>query len=82
MTKMSKSRIEPYDGKEPKRRKWTERAYPFAEMKIGDKLFETESLKYFRTAASIYFRDRPTKDYMTETIVRNGVKGVLLTRLR
>ena len=75
MTKMSEPYLPP--------RKWTSRKYPFHELKVGDQLFvEISQRKYFRSAASGWFRSRPTMDYMTVTTVRNGVKGVLLTRMR
>jgi hypothetical protein len=61
--------------------KWNPRAYPFETLPIGGEIFQTESLAYFRTAASNYFRAHPRKTYMTETVVREGKKGVLLTRL-
>ena len=74
MTKMSEPIL-------PKR-KWTKRDYPFKDMQVGDSIFVWESQKYFRSAASNYFRDRPTKDYTTETVIRNGRKGILLTRMK
>jgi len=61
--------------------KWNPRAYPFEDLPIGGEIFQTESLAYFRTAASNFFRAHPRRTYMTETVTRDEKKGVLLTRL-
>ena len=62
----------------PKR--WTKREYPFHTLKVGDQMWETESLGYFRTAASRYFKNSPRKTYASWTLTRNGQKGVLVER--
>jgi len=62
----------------PKR--WTKRKYPFDKLKVGEQLWETDSLAYFRTAASKYFRNSPKKTYASWTLTRNGVKGILVER--
>jgi hypothetical protein len=75
--------IEPYiDGEGVPDKKWTERNYPFANMLPGDKLFVTESIAYFRSEASRWFRKNRPKAYQTRTVTRDGIKGVLLTRIR
>jgi hypothetical protein len=61
--------------------KWNRRNYRFDDLPIGGEIFQTESLYYFRTAASTYFTGKPRKQYMTETVTRGGKKGILLTRL-
>lgn len=58
-------------------RLWTRRDWPFAEMQIGDSIFETKSLGYFRTAAASYFNNTPRKTYMT----KKDKEGLLLYRL-
>jgi len=77
---MTEYHIERHDGGEVPPGPWTHRNYPFPDMKPGDKLFVSESTQYFRVAASNYFRGT-RKKYSTKTVVRAGVKGVLLTRL-
>lgn len=74
--------IEPYDGEGVEPKKWTPRHYPFADMLPGDKLFVSESIAYFRSEASRWFRENRPKEYQTRTITRDGVRGVLLTRIR
>ena len=74
--------IEPYDGEGIPDAKWTRRSYPFADMLPGDKIFETESIPYFRSEASRWFKLNRPKRYQTRTVTRDGVKGVLLTRVK
>lgn len=61
--------------------KWIRRNYGFDSLPVGGEIFQTESLFYFRTAASNYFGSKARKQYMTQTVTRDGKKGILLTRL-
>lgn len=61
-------------------RPWTRREWDFAGMQIGDSIFETESLGYFRTAAASYFNSTKHKTYFTRKGERDGKKGLILYR--
>ncbi len=60
---------------------WNRRDYPFDKLKVGDWIEQTESIPYFRSAASVWYKLHNRQKYTTKTTVMNGVKTVRLTRI-
>jgi len=61
--------------------RWVPRNWDFTKLQIGEKIETFDSLGYFRTKASKYFKHTRRKTYSTFAIERNGRKGLRLVRM-
>jgi hypothetical protein len=61
--------------------KWNPRDWAFEKLQVGDELVTFDSLGYFRTKATRYFKSTRRKTYTTFSIEREGRKGLRLVRM-